>query len=216
MGATLTRSCTASASCRLSVMKASAWSWVRATYSASSVSGQPSWSAISHHQVLETFKVTPKLGGTVPVGGHGHPQQPLHQPRHDQHGEGLADAGATVVGNKVDLPLDRVRVRAAGNRTPDEPVRLLRGGDLIQASPPEPAAPVGSVEPGTRHSRVRFASPRASAALATPLTDTRHIGDYGPDCWRWCVNDGFRRARPPHKSPPRFPRWLPRPNSMRQ
>ena len=38
-GATVTRSFTASASCRSSVIKASASSWVRATYSASNVSG---------------------------------------------------------------------------------------------------------------------------------------------------------------------------------
>src|SRR5208283_3233364 len=37
IGATVTRSFTASASCRSSVIKASAWSWVRATYSASNV-----------------------------------------------------------------------------------------------------------------------------------------------------------------------------------
>ena len=48
IGATVTRSFTASASCRSSVIKASASSWVRATYSASNVSGQPSWSATSH------------------------------------------------------------------------------------------------------------------------------------------------------------------------
>jgi hypothetical protein len=45
IGATVTRSFTAWASCRSSVIKASAWSWVKATYSASSVSGHPSWSA---------------------------------------------------------------------------------------------------------------------------------------------------------------------------
>jgi hypothetical protein len=48
IGATATRSFTASASCRSSVIKASASSWVRATYSASNVSGHPSWSATFH------------------------------------------------------------------------------------------------------------------------------------------------------------------------
>ena len=48
IGATVTRSFTASASCRSSVIKASASSWVRATYSASNVSGHPSWSATCH------------------------------------------------------------------------------------------------------------------------------------------------------------------------
>jgi hypothetical protein len=48
IGATSTRSFTASASCRSSVIKASASSWVRATYSASDVSDQPSWSATCH------------------------------------------------------------------------------------------------------------------------------------------------------------------------
>src|SRR6266496_6013 len=48
IGATVTRSFTAWASCRSSVIKASAWSWVRATYSASNVSGHPSWSATFH------------------------------------------------------------------------------------------------------------------------------------------------------------------------
>ena len=47
-GATVTRSFTASASCRSSVIKASASSWVRATYSASNVSDHPSWSATFH------------------------------------------------------------------------------------------------------------------------------------------------------------------------
>ena len=47
-GATVTRSFTASASCRSSVIKASASSWVRATYSASNVSDHPSCSAICH------------------------------------------------------------------------------------------------------------------------------------------------------------------------
>jgi len=48
IGATVTRSFTAWASCRSSVIKASAWSWVRATYSASNVSDQPNWSATCH------------------------------------------------------------------------------------------------------------------------------------------------------------------------
>ena len=48
IGATVTRSFTASASCRSSVIKASASSWVRATYSASNVSGHPSRSATFH------------------------------------------------------------------------------------------------------------------------------------------------------------------------
>lgn len=46
MGAITTRPFTAYASSASSVMNASAWSWVRATYSASSASGHPSWSAI--------------------------------------------------------------------------------------------------------------------------------------------------------------------------
>ena len=41
IGATVTRSFTALASCRSSVINASAWSWVRATYSALKVSGHP-------------------------------------------------------------------------------------------------------------------------------------------------------------------------------
>jgi len=45
MGAILTKCFAASASSASSVMNASAWSWVRATYSASNVSGHPSWSA---------------------------------------------------------------------------------------------------------------------------------------------------------------------------
>jgi hypothetical protein len=45
MGAIVTRSFTASARCRSSVISASAWSWVRATYSASKVSGHPSRTA---------------------------------------------------------------------------------------------------------------------------------------------------------------------------
>jgi diacylglycerol kinase family enzyme len=48
IGAIVTRAFTASASCRSSVIKASASSWVRATYSASNVSDQPSWSATCH------------------------------------------------------------------------------------------------------------------------------------------------------------------------
>src|SRR5450631_776125 len=47
-GAIVTRSFTAGASFASSVMNALAWSWVRATYSASNVSGHPSWSAIFH------------------------------------------------------------------------------------------------------------------------------------------------------------------------
>ncbi len=48
MGAIITMPFTASASSASSVMNASAWSVVSATYSASSVSGHPSWSAIFH------------------------------------------------------------------------------------------------------------------------------------------------------------------------
>lgn len=48
MGAILTKSFTAWASSASSVMNASAWSWVRATYSASNVSGHLSWSATFH------------------------------------------------------------------------------------------------------------------------------------------------------------------------
>ena len=47
-GATVTRSSTAPASCRSSVISASAWSWVSATYSASKVSGHPSRTAAFH------------------------------------------------------------------------------------------------------------------------------------------------------------------------
>ena len=45
MGATVARSFMASARCRSRVISASAWSWVRAAYSASKVSGQPSRAA---------------------------------------------------------------------------------------------------------------------------------------------------------------------------
>ena len=48
IGATVTRSFTAPASCRSSVISASAWSWVSATYSASRVSGHPSRTAAFH------------------------------------------------------------------------------------------------------------------------------------------------------------------------
>jgi hypothetical protein len=48
IGATVTRSFTAPASCRSSVISASAWSWVSATDSASKVSGHPSRTAAFH------------------------------------------------------------------------------------------------------------------------------------------------------------------------
>lgn len=48
MGAIITMPFTACANSASRVMSASAWSLVSATYSASSVSGHPSWSAIFH------------------------------------------------------------------------------------------------------------------------------------------------------------------------
>jgi hypothetical protein len=53
IGATVTRSFTASASCRSRVISASACSWVEATYSASKVSGQPSQDGGLPRDVLE-------------------------------------------------------------------------------------------------------------------------------------------------------------------
>jgi hypothetical protein len=134
--------------------------------------------------------------------GHCHPQQPLHQARHGQHGEGFAYSGASVTWDKIDLPLDRVRVRAAGDRAPDELARFVRGDDLIQASPPKPAAPVGSPEARARCDRADLADPCASPALPAPLTHPRHVADNRPDRVRWRVNDGLRCAHPPHRVSP--------------